>query len=320
MPKMKEGNMRKLCLSAMVVVIIIDTVVAGVIQQTGEMVLSDEISSVSCNSIKLPITLSYKSGIKTNQRASWAGLGFDLDVPYVERIAIGCADEKSYSISEADKLSVLSNGDCVQPGVIDLAKVFDRLLTPATNGYQGEYMTIQTCPGTDYADGYTTEMNEYFQSMMGGNCNIAFTVDAAGEIKATSGFPFTIGTTDRQAGTYTAGTLCMWLGSNCGTPSVSGVAKRQDFKYNNLQDIYILNAPFGNGRIVFTPPSQSMTLSSGKTFTIYSQAAPMSPHLQNNRKIKIAVTFGASPIPGDNDPDITSWVVTDENGTEYVFN
>jgi hypothetical protein len=87
MAMMKEDNMRKLCLAVMILFLTITIAVAGVIQQTGEMVLSDEITSVSCNSIKLPIALSYKSGIKTNQRASWAGLGFDLDVPYVERIA-----------------------------------------------------------------------------------------------------------------------------------------------------------------------------------------------------------------------------------------
>jgi hypothetical protein len=52
-------------------------------------------------SLSLPINLSYSSGIKQGhdanipsgqirpERASWVGLGFDLDVPYIERTVRG---------------------------------------------------------------------------------------------------------------------------------------------------------------------------------------------------------------------------------------
>jgi hypothetical protein len=69
----------------------------GVVKQTGDMIIGDLLANVSCNTITCPINLSCKSNIKTNQRASWVGLGFDLNVPYIERVANGSVDEKSYS-------------------------------------------------------------------------------------------------------------------------------------------------------------------------------------------------------------------------------
>lgn len=70
--------------------------VAGVLKNTGDLTLSEKPATVHSNSVNLPVNLSYKSNIKIHQRASWVGLGFDLDVSYIERIAVGSADERSY--------------------------------------------------------------------------------------------------------------------------------------------------------------------------------------------------------------------------------
>ena len=299
-----------------VVFLFVAASMASVVKQSGDMTINETVATVKSANLAFPANISCKSNIKTNQRASWVGLGFDLNVPYIERVANGSADEKSYSPLYLDQL--VNYNDCFQPGVFDKNRIWQPLLKPSANGYQGEYAFEMTCAGTDIATGYTTEMNEYFQSMLGGNCNIAFTIDAAGEIKATSGFPFTIGTTDHPAGTYAAETLCTWLGTNCTNPTVQGVKKRDDFKYNDQQDFFFLNAFFGSGRIVFKNPSyQSVTLSSGKTFNVYSQTEALIPYLQNYRKF--VISFEYNTPTGGADPDIIKWTIKDENGTEYVF-
>ncbi len=173
--------MHKNHLTIVLLLITIKVCFGGVLKLTGDMVFDDLLTSISCNTITCPVKITAKSNIKTNQRASWVGLGFDLSVPYIERVAIGSADEKANTPFYLDRLA--NNNDCFQPGVFDKNRSWEPLLKPNTNGYQGKYVFQPTCPGTDFASGYKTEMNEFFQTMLDGKCNIAFTVDDAGEIK-----------------------------------------------------------------------------------------------------------------------------------------
>lgn len=304
---------------------------AGVLKQTGDLVLSENLVTVSCNSVALPVTLDYKSGIKLDQRASWAGLGFSLGLPYIERVAVGSADERGYEYEDAMKL--VENGDCIPPGVFDLSKVWDPLVRLAGNGYQGDYVFVNTCPGTDLAKGYFSEMYDNYTNgprypddpdVQGWDGEIS--VGSNGVISAitcgdppacTMPWPVPIGKTTRPAGDYPSGTLSTWLGTECTGGSVQGVVRREDHKYNNQQDLYFLNAHFGSGRLVFAnPPSQSVSLPGGN-FTVYSSSEAMTCYLQGYRAMKIVPVFGSRA--GGEGFDLVKWEITDENGTVYEF-
>jgi hypothetical protein len=95
-----------------------------VAENTGDMFLNENLFTVQCNSISLPINLSYKSGIRVNQRASWVGLGFDMSVPYIERTPVGSADEKAGSST------------CMSGTHLSI-KNYNKLLLPTSNGYSG---------------------------------------------------------------------------------------------------------------------------------------------------------------------------------------
>jgi hypothetical protein len=180
---------KKLSIGSVCVALIFSNGVSEVNKQTGDMMLSLPIAKISSHDLNLNVNLSYKSNIKTNQRSSWVGLGFDLDVPYIERVAIGSADEKAYSVIASDEL--LINNDCVQPGIFDLNKVWEPLLKPLGNSYQGEFEYKMTCSNTDIATGYNTIMNNNFISIIGSNCNLALTVNEIGDINVQPS-PFVI--------------------------------------------------------------------------------------------------------------------------------
>ncbi|MBD3420733.1 MAG: hypothetical protein GF398_11500 [Chitinivibrionales bacterium] len=101
---------------------------------SGDMVVSEELCNISANDIALNLSLQYKAGIKLSQHASWVGLGFDISLPYVERMVIGSADEKSGS-----------EGHCI---TYALNKDYNKLLLPSSNGYsdlpeEGDYTAQQ---------------------------------------------------------------------------------------------------------------------------------------------------------------------------------
>ena len=64
-------------------------------QSTGTLHFTETIASARSNGLSLPINLSYSSRTTKNQRASWVGWGFDLDVPYIERTVLGGPDDCS---------------------------------------------------------------------------------------------------------------------------------------------------------------------------------------------------------------------------------
>ena len=104
------------------------TIHAEVNESSGNMYLSKRLFTVAGNNVELPINLNYSAGIGVDQRASWVGLGFDISLPYIERIPQGCADEKD-GIFEC-------NGS---PGYGEYwfysQKTYDKLITETTNGY-----------------------------------------------------------------------------------------------------------------------------------------------------------------------------------------
>lgn len=99
-------------------------------QNSGGMYLSEELFTASGNTISLPINLSYSAGIGVNQRASWVGLGFDISLPYIDRIPQGSVDEKSGKL--------LCNGTPYTSPYerwFYSEKIYDNLITETSNGY-----------------------------------------------------------------------------------------------------------------------------------------------------------------------------------------
>ena len=101
-------------------------VYSSVDENSGNMVLDENLIEVEYNTISFPIHLRYAAGIKVDQHASWVGLGFDLTLPYIERLAVGSADEKSGELH------------CI-PTFSDWGEIrnYDKLLTKTGNGYSG---------------------------------------------------------------------------------------------------------------------------------------------------------------------------------------
>ena len=98
---------------------------AMVSQSTGSMVSSERLVTIGENRLNFDLNIQYAAGITINQHASWVGLGFDLSLPYVERVPMGSADEKSGS-----------NPGCV--GVnshYSSIGLYDELLLQTSNGY-----------------------------------------------------------------------------------------------------------------------------------------------------------------------------------------
>jgi hypothetical protein len=121
----------------LIVFVLFTTGYCGVHESTGNMVLSENLVTIDCNTISLPLNLSCKSGIRVNQHASWVGLGFDLSLPYVERTPVGSVDEKSGTSSCFEHYRSIKN--------------YNKLLLQAGNGYSAN-------PGP--AD-YTTQQDAY---------------------------------------------------------------------------------------------------------------------------------------------------------------
>ena len=64
---------------------------------TGQLAFSRTLATVRGHQLSLPVNISYSSRITRHQRASWAGLGFTVDMPYIERTVRGYPDERSGS-------------------------------------------------------------------------------------------------------------------------------------------------------------------------------------------------------------------------------
>jgi hypothetical protein len=184
------------------------TLFGEVNEATGDMVLNQNLFRISSGKeVFLDINLTYQSGIKINQRATWVGLGFDLSLPYVERIPSGSADEKTGE-----------NPDCLG-SLIDRyssIKHYGKLLLSEGNGYSAT-------PATAF--------------------------------------------------------------------------------YTGQQDVFILNAPFAGGRIVFAQPS--------------GPSERMKPYLQNWRAVKVDYNIVTNEETGN--ADISKWTFVDENGMTYLF-
>ena len=95
---------------------------AEVDESTGRMVLNERLATVSGNTISFNLDLQYSSGITVDQRASWVGLGFDISLPYIDRIPIGSVDEKPDTFM------------CDGPGFYS-TKYYRKLLSDTGNGY-----------------------------------------------------------------------------------------------------------------------------------------------------------------------------------------
>jgi len=66
---------------------------------TGQLRLSRTVAVAKGRQLALPLNLTYNSRVTKYDHASWLGLGFDLDVPYLERTVVGPPDDKvSHSI------------------------------------------------------------------------------------------------------------------------------------------------------------------------------------------------------------------------------
>ncbi|KMQ49619.1 hypothetical protein CHISP_3465 [Chitinispirillum alkaliphilum] len=95
---------------------------AGVNKNTGQMSFSHKLFQLNSNELSFDMDLLYNSGITIDQRASWVGLGFDLSIPYIERIPVGSVDEK------ADSMMAFANDYTHK-------QVFRKLITQNGNGY-----------------------------------------------------------------------------------------------------------------------------------------------------------------------------------------
>ena len=95
---------------------------AGVNKNTGQMSFSHKLFQLNSNELSFDLELLYNSGITIDQRASWVGLGFDLSIPYIERIPVGSADEK-----EGDMMAIAKDYAHIQ--------TFRKLITQNGNGY-----------------------------------------------------------------------------------------------------------------------------------------------------------------------------------------
>lgn len=73
--------------------------IGSVRENTGDMHFKEDLFKVGSGTISLDVALTYLSGIKINQHASWEGLGFDLQIPSIKRIPQGSVDEKSGAFS-----------------------------------------------------------------------------------------------------------------------------------------------------------------------------------------------------------------------------
>ncbi|MGA2507738.1 MAG: hypothetical protein ABSF80_09705, partial [Chitinispirillaceae bacterium] len=111
---------------AVFLMIISSALYAAVNENTGSMFLSVPLFTVAGNSVSLPINLGYSAGITLHQRASWVGLGFDLSLPFVERIPVGSADEKTGAINTCNDLSIMG---------YQSNKIYSKLIVPGKNGY-----------------------------------------------------------------------------------------------------------------------------------------------------------------------------------------
>jgi hypothetical protein len=78
---------------------------------TGQLSFSKTLTVAQGHSISLPVNLSYNSFISTDDYPSWAGSGFDVEMPYIERKLVGAPDEY-FGIGErfsGDGIGFLSN-------------------------------------------------------------------------------------------------------------------------------------------------------------------------------------------------------------------
>lgn len=91
-------------------------------QSTGKMSYSETLASAGGQTISFDLALQYSSGKTVNQRASWVGLGFDISLPYIDRIPVGSVDEKPDTL------------ECDGPGFYS-TKYYRKLLSDTGNGY-----------------------------------------------------------------------------------------------------------------------------------------------------------------------------------------
>jgi hypothetical protein len=95
--------------------------VGHVDQLSGNVMFGEHLFEIRGRNMSFPVTLKYNSTIQRGRdygsendpmkpsRSSWVGLGFDLDMPYIERTIRGCPDNaeghtRDYSLEDAETL------------------------------------------------------------------------------------------------------------------------------------------------------------------------------------------------------------------------
>ncbi len=91
---------------------------------TGDMKTSISLGEISGRGgLSLPISLSYSSGIRVDEEASWVGLGWNIGYGAITRSVNGVPDDNQFGYLNRDffcrKSSDVStpSGDCADPGV-----------------------------------------------------------------------------------------------------------------------------------------------------------------------------------------------------------
>jgi hypothetical protein len=84
----------RICFFIITIIYALFAQVADVNLSTGQLEFSKKLLTINSHRLSFPINLSYNTRITKHQRSSWVGLGFDLDMPYIERKVRAYPDER----------------------------------------------------------------------------------------------------------------------------------------------------------------------------------------------------------------------------------
>jgi hypothetical protein len=246
---------------------------------TGQLSFSKTLMTAKGQTVSLPIALSYNSHVTKIQRASWAGLGFSLDVPYIEREIVGPPDDRWGNSTDYSKDVPASQLDNLQIAGVSIG--------PSINKHF-MYMTYKPLIYKVITNNLSINNGIFYKLTMAEkkDPNIkCYTIDAAGVITLTGG-----------------------LNGN-----------DNYFDCQSMQDVYQLhNFPAGDRRLFFSqecansiPGGASATNPNGDS--LFVGVAPYAPW-----KVSYHIPNPSGGV-GSYMASIDRWTIVDENGTEYVF-
>lgn len=262
---------------------------------TGQLRFSEKLASVVGHRLSYQVKLRYSSDIRRGhvaseaeeiaaERAGWVGLGFDLDMPYIERVIVGAPDNASGNTYES---TVDMNPD---PVYNEFAEKTNRIYW---NCYNYRPLVYRTAEG--YGTSYHVSSHAY---------------EPNGRPKLPIVHPRLLYDDPEALNRCGASSddACHWCepldfervdqGDRPYLPS-------SQLNQQTQQDRYMLHGfPGGGGQLYFAMAQRE----SGKMFV---NVAPYHPW-----QIDYSIL---EPAPRDTNGEIHEWYITDENGTRYIF-